>query len=385
MTMNPFSEVSVMITPRKSERGSKPTPKGDDYSLSIALARSRAESASKAAAEKLQAEQDASAEQDEVANALVDIMESKPTPELIAEVSEINTQFLDELSRVQADYEVDINDLERRKKMDNFELKSLDDFATALYGEVGLSQIKRAYGTQGAVRKFFENYSGDQCQGALQKSNPFKEGVSKCWICGFVIPPTTSGFGFSMECEHVFPIAQAVFFIDLYRGSRTPEPIVELVQAEYDWSHRVCNQIKNDTHFVRITGEGANKMWVVSPDIEIRRFLRDLRDRSYMYFAKKGDTKNLLGAYIKNYTQWEEERLQVIKQRVQRVLDVGVQKCYPGIFTIVQVGKCLDQYDSLKDRVIDGGPLPKRRKVGSGTRRKKRKGTRRLKRGTKLI
>jgi hypothetical protein len=96
-----------------------------------------------------------------------------------------------------------------------------------------------------------------------------------------------------------------------------------------------------------------------------------------MYFAKKGDTKNLLGAYIKNYTQWEEERLQVIKQRVQRVLDVGVQKCYPGIFTIVQVGKCLDQYDSLKDRVIDGGPLPKRRKIGSGTRRKKRRGTRR--------
>jgi hypothetical protein len=382
MTMNPFSEVSVMITPRKSERGSKPTPKGDDYSLSIALARSRAESASKAAAEKLQAEQDASAEQDEVANALVDIMESKPTPELIAEVSQINNTFLNELSQVQADYEVDINDKERKKLMTDFELRSLDKFATALYGEVGVAQIKKAYGNQGAIRKFFENYSGDQCQGALQKTNPFIPGKSLCWICGFVIPDVPPGTGFSMECEHVLPIAQAVFFIDLYRGKHTPQSVVRLVQAEYDWAHRVCNQIKNDTHFLRIAGDGANKKWqVCHPDVRVA-FLKDLVDRSKLYFKAPGDQENLLLNSIKD-SGWFKERAIAISVRIREVLEVGVNNCFPGIFTIIQVGKCLDRYDSQivkDDSSSEAISSFKRRRVGSGTRRKKRKGTRRIKR-----
>ena len=371
-----------MLSPRrKSERESIPTPKGDDYSLSIAIARSKAESASKAAAEKLQAQQDASADQNEVANALVDIMESKPTPELVAEVSEINNQFLDELSRVQADYEIDINDKERKKLMTDFELKSLDKFATALYGEVGVSQIKKAYGNQGAIRKFFENYSGDQCQGALQQTNPFIPGKSLCWICGFVIPDVPPGTGFSMECEHVLPIAQAVFFIDLYRGKHTPQSVVKLVQAEYDWAHRVCNQIKNDTHFLRITGEGANKTWETCKPIDRLSFLIDLEQRSNLYFRAPGDQENLLKNSIESSSMravvWRGTRSAAISERIRRVLDVGVNNCFPGIFTIIQVGKCLARYDMFAE---SAPPSKKTRGSGRKTRRKKKGKSRRYRR-----
>jgi hypothetical protein len=58
----------------------------------------------------------------------------------------------------------------------------------------------------------------------LTGDKAFKPGTP-CWICGFKIQGKRKEVplnGYTVECEHVFPIAQAVFFIDLFRGSSEP-------------------------------------------------------------------------------------------------------------------------------------------------------------------
>ena len=376
---NGFSMIGVMDRPSRK----RPLNElGAEYAQAITTSKQRRvklnDAKKKKAAESLRLASDELA----VANALANWSFSYDENELI-QIATLNKQMLDEAQTQQADYEVDIREPERQARMLNFEIRKLTEFAYALYGETGLRKIERYYpragGRAASIRAFFENFDGDQCKGALQGRNPFLPGRSPCWICGFTIPGGSQE-GYTMECEHVYPIAQAVFFIDLYRGKATSRDTIELVQAEYDWSHRVCNQIKNNKHFVRVRGEGGNKTWVVAPVEEFDTFLRQIYNGSDAYFP--GVHANRLRTDIgPNVDQWVASRIPIIMARVQRVLDVGVQQCIPGIFTIIRVARCLDMYidniGMVEDRLAKKALAKNTDKSGpkqrpGGTRRKKR-------------
>jgi len=372
--------------------------------------REEREAARKAAADAAARDAEAMRQKEsEAVEALLTISATKVTPELLRNVTEMNEQYIRELSEFREVYELDLTDQRRKELMENFEIRSLDNFATALYGEMGVAAIREKYGAKSAVRKFFENYGGDQCD-AIRARNPLVSGRTKCWICGFTIldktpdaapkkpgvvnrkvspknsavpkasTPRAAASGFSNECEHVFPIAQAVFFIDLYRGVDTPRDTIDLVQLEYDWSHRVCNQIKNDTHFVSIDpSRSTEQRWVVSPDKVIVDFLVDLYRRSGLYFRGPADPKNRLKTAIDGYgyQKWITERLDVIKKRVKAVLDAEASKCYPGLFIVAQVGKCLEMFqrqivDTRDVEMAGRGRKTRRRKHRRSTYRRKR-------------
>ena len=410
--MNPFSAVSVMSDSDvgRPARNRRRTAFGQELDAS-SQARIQREEARQQAASAAAADAAATLQQEyEAVEALLSISATRVTPEMLRNVTEMNEQYIRELSEFREVYELDLNDERRKQLMENFEIRTLDNFATALYGEMGVAAIRERYGVKSAVRKFFENYGGDQCD-AIKARNPLVSGRTKCWICGFPIldkvPDTASkkspvinrkvspknsaipkasvhrgpASGFSNECEHVFPIAQAVFFIDLYRGVDTPRDTIDLVQLEYDWSHRVCNQIKNDTHFVSIDpSRSAERRWVVSPDKAIVDFLVDLYQRSGMYFKRPTDSENLLKRAIDGYgsQKWITERLGVIKKRVNAVLDAESSRCYPGLFIVAQVGKCLEMFqrqivDTRGDVEMAGRGRKTRHKRRGGTRRRKRK------------
>ena len=93
------------------------------------------------------------------------------------------------------------------------------------------------------------------------KDIPEKDIRKNCYICGFEIVDTNNPrAGLSPECEHILPIIQAMFFLDLYRpndkklcnqGVLNPvecKEITETLKEEYGWSHRTCNQIKSDLY-----------------------------------------------------------------------------------------------------------------------------------------
>lgn len=361
----------------------------------LAMAAIRAEEAKKRAAQDERAAAELKAAEQEAIEALLEIVKTTPDEDLLKEVAKLNADFLEDEPAYMAARDPD--------EIRDFELKGLTAFATAIYTAEGVANIKKTWGEKNGLRRYFENYQGDQCKGVVRPA--FRGGVSNCWICGFKIPlvkPRKRGekaSGYSLECEHVFPIAQAIFFIDLHRGGPVNDEIRERLAPEYDWSHRVCNQIKNDDHFVTVEGEGNNRKWVIAGGTKIRDFLRKIYDRSSSYFAGTRTDPNMLQRDVVDVDAWIAQREPILRARFQSILDSGgasfcAAQGAPDIFTMIQVAKCFEIYDgrALTSRdpgsqraLSDSGmssPAPSQPKspvrsaAGRKTRRKRR--TRRL-------
>jgi hypothetical protein len=147
-----------------------------------------------------------------------------------------------------------------------------------LLGQEIVLCLKRNYGS---LRSVFERSSP-----TTQCKNVIPDEPNVCWICGGVIsnipyPAGSEYENLKFECEHVFPIAQALAFTGLYEHSLYEElsssnPTMAAaykvgLELEYKPSHRICNQIKNDAHFIVINAHG------ISIDkAKIKGFLTDL-------------------------------------------------------------------------------------------------------------
>jgi hypothetical protein len=168
-------------------------------------------------------------------------------------------------------------------------LQELTNLVTAYSDSNTVDCIKREYGT---VRDFFETSTpGTQCANTIR--NP-TAGVTKCWICTALISGYPAGGDFRSlelgpECEHVFPIAQALVFSGLYEaqlfkqieeesGKGAADAYRTGVAYEYQWAHRICNQVKNDTHYIGISKDPATGMVTFTiDDAKIDAFLTKLQ------------------------------------------------------------------------------------------------------------
>lgn len=98
-----------------------------------------------------------------------------------------------------------------------------------------------------------------QCANAIK---PIMYGKTECYICGEKLLKEEQ----TPECEHILPIYKAAQYLSLYRheykdimqkgmkgGKLYPneERIFKEISMEYDWSHRCCNQKKNDEDFMK--------------------------------------------------------------------------------------------------------------------------------------
>ena len=155
-------------------------------------------------------------------------------------------------------------------------LKDLNDMVATCLGKQVADCLKAIKGT---IRDTVETASPTmQCNSVLD--TPLILGTTECWICGSVIPDKTAEeeavhiarkrpsdkkkHPLSPECEHIFPVAQALCFTGLYEHElfntlkRTThnnhQAYIEGLKLEYRWAHRICNQVKNDTHFIKIDG-----------------------------------------------------------------------------------------------------------------------------------
>lgn len=220
--------------------------------------------------------------------------------------------------------------------VDALELQSLTDMMGKMFGDNVISCLKDKYDT--GIRGFLETTSAvTQCKNTIKNFTDIDERTGKqhaCWICGFDIVPGDESL--KPECEHIFPIAQAVVFIGLYREEdveylrgRDPggdvkkikKAWVDRLKSEYGWAHRVCNQVKSDTHFIRLnpTADSVGiSRWAVDED-KIRVFLKDiLQEKKYSgggakirgLLAKEGYTEN----------SWLTKRTDDISKRCNEVL-----------------------------------------------------------------
>lgn len=88
-----------------------------------------------------------------------------------------------------------------------------------------------------------------QCEAVIDPLTP----ETKCWICGLT--------GGKFVCEHVLPIAQAKYFLDLY--SKDTPVSLDMLKLEYEWAHDVCNASKGALVLIKLEKKPAN---FYSPD-----------------------------------------------------------------------------------------------------------------------
>jgi hypothetical protein len=144
-------------------------------------------------------------------------------------------------------------------------------------------QMKQAVGTYRGI--FEPSTPTTQCD---KSGHPFVAGMP-CYICGLAIPSTGSLDGptdeLYPECEHLFPVTQARWFLDLYMSTRPPSDkwTSQAVQLEYDYAHRVCNQAKGMKSFV-IDTEGVP---AYSPR-NTAAILKHIQDRAKSNLTAKG-------------------------------------------------------------------------------------------------
>ena len=211
-----------------------------------------------------------------------------------------------------------------------------------------------------------------------------------CWLCGIRVnlAKTRSKTGMKPICEHVLPIAQAVFFLGLYStrivrpSEGMPNIPDEIIKLEYEWSHEVCNGEKSNIVLIKEeTLPDGTPSW--TPDTDAITALLNKIKNSVR--TDSGTLKKL----ISRIPNWLGVRQTAIFQRVKKVTDFINRPSEPGFGNLTELAgwaslvdptsmtdAFLEKIDvSLPDNVATG---TKKRKIGQGLRRKRNRKTRRI-------
>ena len=165
-----------------------------------------------------------------------------------------------------------------------------------------------------AARMIYDLTKGaaPQCIAAGKTVEP---GVTPCWLCGMPFPAVGAEVP-QLEpiCDHVLPVAQGTFFLELYSASKIrskpldptiprPSPLDKVFTLEYEWAHSICNNVKVHAMFMKEINAGGNPKW--APDtVSIRKLLTGIWGRD-----------NQAATAIKSYAVGEYLRLNPVYKR----------------------------------------------------------------------
>lgn len=176
-----------------------------------------------------------------------------------------------------------------------------------------------------------------QCNNTIGKVKD----TDKCYICGFDFDEKTNGL--QPTCEHILPIIQAIFFLDLYRGAdkgkHTPEQM-DILRKEYAWAHRCCNYVKADNSFLvtKIDRATSFPKW----DFGVNQTTKVLSDihKTYKYDGTR-TVQALIAA--KGYDVWLQERLGYIKtEKMDNITKYISDRGMGGTIIMIGFGNCVD-------------------------------------------
>jgi hypothetical protein len=211
-----------------------------------------------------------------------------------------------------------------------------------------------------------------------------------CWLCGIKVnlAKTKVRNGMKPICEHVLPIAQAVFFLGLY-STRTVRPSEgmpaisdEIIRLEYDWSHEVCNGEKSNIVLIKeVRLADGTPSW--APDTDAITALLNKIENSVR--TDSGTLRKL----ISNTPGWLAARETAIFARVKKVTDFINRPAEPGFGDLTDLAGWASLVDptSMTDAFLEqiNVPLPdhvttrtQKRRLSQGARRKRNRKTRRI-------
>ncbi len=253
-------------------------------------------------------------------------------------------------------------------------LKELTDLVT----EVASPAVAQCLAKKGGIREFFEKTGAkEQCEVVL-KEQALNTYTPPCWICGYNVDirirlgKAETAQWYYPECEHVFPIAQAICFTGLYEGPlarrmRDTENVdespsgtssssssassssstsssssaaaaappftiskkeyIDALKPEYSWAHRICNQVKNDSHFIEYTTDTAGNGQFIISEKRIDEFLTRLlkNDNTWGQGMKLYETVKGKDPTIKEVADWKNQRVVAIANVCRPILTLAAK------------------------------------------------------------
>ena len=202
----------------------------------------------------------------------------------------------------------------------------------------------------------------EQCKNVLE---PLVIGKSLCWICGFLILQLS---GLTYECEHVLPVAQAVFFLNLYSPNLQQRMIghekeffhinndtniqkqwaewnKQALHLEYDFAHEYCNQIKKDASFIRFDSLGN----IIPNEQNISDYLDFL-------FTSTREGSEEIHRFINDIgiNNWKRARQEIVVKRYRDIANL-ISKGQPGISNMIVLSGLINVLDknNIQDQFVE--------------------------------
>jgi hypothetical protein len=195
-----------------------------------------------------------------------------------------------------------------------------------------------------------------------------------CWICG-------GGFVLDKDalkpiCDHVLPIAQAVFFLQLYAAQKKRAPTVDddskkIFKLEYDWAHSLCNTIKSSAVLIKSSKQGLSVNVT-----EVRKLLVKIRDTE----SNQPGYQSIIG--MLSNPDLIAQRSNSMASRIQQIVDFVNEPISRGEGNLQLLAQSSSYVDPTLMRPAFSELLSKKggRKTfkhkGNGIRRSKKRSTR---------
>lgn len=157
-----------------------------------------------------------------------------------------------------------------------------------------------------------------QCE---RSGHPFVPNMP-CYLCGLPIPDKKLLKGpedeLYVECEHIFPVTEARWFLDLYMTTRPPSDAwtKRAIELEYDQAHRVCNQAKSNYSFIKEDPATGNPL---VNKVGIARVLKNIQIRARQHVGDYTDGR--LDELMKKIADTITKRTNEIQDRVQILIN----------------------------------------------------------------
>jgi hypothetical protein len=195
-----------------------------------------------------------------------------------------------------------------------------------------------------------------------------------CYICGFeIIKGNDSLDGLYPECEHILPIIQAMFFLDLYRPTDKKllnqgqiqqeeyEEIRNTLEEEYAWSHRVCNQVKGDKYTflqTKIDTQTNYPTWDFSENYTKQLLIAISKTNNFKTKYTANSVQNRIATYGRS---WVKDRVESIRETMRPIIERIQSRGNGGFVAIIGLRNCMNIYKlnaSLRSVLGDYGYSP---------------------------
>lgn len=176
-----------------------------------------------------------------------------------------------------------------------------------------------------------------------------------CYLCGFKFDESIEGL--QATCEHILPIIQAIFFLDLYRPAEkghTPEEM-NILKKEYAWAHRCCNYVKGDNSFLVTKIKKSNLFPTWSFGTNTTSQVLNTLFKTEKYQGTKNiqeQIKNYVGSNSREigFTGWLNDRMNFIRdEKMKPIVTFIENKGLGGTALLIGFGNCVDSTKLNKD------------------------------------